>query len=104
MTRTRKNKRRTKRKRHSRRTCRRRSCEPCLMGGKRKSYGLILKDAFVPALMVSANNKYPAMTKVRKKLRRLGLKFKNTKLRRSSFSIKRKKKRRRRTKKRSRKR
>ena len=92
---SRKTKRKQKmRKRHNMRTCRRKNCKNCKMrGGRKRSYGLVLKDAIVPALMVVSNSKYPTMTKLRKTLRRVGIRYKSTKLRRSSFTRKLKRKR-----------
>ena len=71
-----------------------RTCPNCKMSGGRKTYGLVIKDAAVPLLMVLANTKYPTLTKLRKTLRRAGIQFKNTTLRRSSFSTRRRKRRR----------
>ena len=71
-----------------------RTCPQCKMSGGRKTYGLVMKDAAVPLLMVLANTKYPTLTKLRKTLRKVGIRFKNTKLRRSSFSTRRRKRRR----------
>jgi len=67
------------------------TCSQCKMSGGRKTYGLVMKDAAVPLLMVLANTKYPTLTKLRKTLRKVGIKFKNTNLRRSSFSTRRRK-------------
>ena len=91
MARTRTRRNRSRKRRHRMKTCRRRNCKTCkMMGGKKRSYGLVLKGAIVPALMVVSNAKYPTMTKLRKTLRRVGIRFKNTELRRSSFTRKRK--------------
>ena len=72
------------RKRSTRRRSRRHG------GGKRKSYGLVLKDAVVPVFYVLLNNQYKQAGAVRNVLRKAGISFKPVaKLGKSLFSKKR---------------